>query len=220
MVLATLNEMNFEYMKRLSKLKPENKEIYLEISRKIKKDFRLSDVKADEILSDILDHLIDAQKDGISAQEFFGHDIENYVQEVTDELPKESPKNQIIYIGAITSMTIAIVCLIFGFFSFLKLISTGQLLKVPSISLMIAIIFLLVLVPIYSYLTTHYFKPKISKYRYIKVILFSLVYFIPYSLLTFIKIGPLVDFPVFISITVGLITVFISYKLFKKNVIS
>lgn len=220
MVLATLNEMNFEYMKRLSKLKPENKEIYLEISRKIKKDFRLSDVKADEILSDILDHLIDAQKDGISAQEFFGHDIENYVQEVTDELPKESPKNQIIYIGAITSMTIAIVCLIFGFFSFLKLISTGQLLKVPSISLMIAIIFLLVLVPIYSYLTTHYFKPKISKYRYIKVILFSLVYFIPYSLLTFIKIGPLVDFPVFISITVGLITVFIGYKLFKKNVIS
>lgn len=218
--MAKLNEMNFEYMKRLSKLKPENKEIYLEISHKIKKDFRLSDVKADEILSDILDHLIDAQKDEISAQEFFGYDIENYVQEVIDELPKESQRNQLIYIGAITSMTIAIVCLIFGFFSFLKLISTGHLLKVPSISLMIALIFLLVLGPIYSYLTTHYFNPKISKYRYIKVILFSLVYLIPYSMLTFIKIGPSVDFPAFISISVGLIAAFISYKLFKKNVIS
>src|SRR5690625_4532216 len=81
---ALIKENN-EKRKLLSK---ENLEWYEDMLVYIRLSFDKSEQETEEVLSEILDHLLEAQEDGKTIEEVFGDDPKAYADEITGELPK------------------------------------------------------------------------------------------------------------------------------------
>jgi uncharacterized membrane-anchored protein len=60
----------------------------------------------EELLLEILDHLIEAQADGRSAKDLFGDDPVAYCRELVSELPKPSPRERFLHYGVIMWSTL------------------------------------------------------------------------------------------------------------------
>lgn len=65
----------------------ENMIVYIRLS------ISKSELAIEEILSELLDHLLDAQAEDKTAYDVFGDDPKEYVEEIIIGLPKEKPKN-------------------------------------------------------------------------------------------------------------------------------
>lgn len=90
-----LIELNNEKRKELA---PENEKYYTDFLIYIRLHFLLSEQQTEEILMEILDHLIDGQRDGKSAQVIFGNDPKGYADEIIQQIPKEERKNILKFI--------------------------------------------------------------------------------------------------------------------------
>jgi len=93
MKVSDLIKENADKQKRLSE---ENKQIYGDILLYIRSS-AVDEKWAEETLLEILDHLLDAQEKGKSAQDIFGEDPKAYCDELLTELPKESWRNRVRY---------------------------------------------------------------------------------------------------------------------------
>lgn len=77
-------------------LTPENKEYYENLLVYIRSNSLLREEKAtEEILLEMLEHLLEAQKEGKSAEEVFGKTPKELADEINQSLPKEPIKNVI-----------------------------------------------------------------------------------------------------------------------------
>lgn len=94
-------ELIKENNKKRSQLTKENLKYYEDILLYIRLSFSKIEREAEEILSELLDHLLEAQKEGKRAEEVFGNDPKQYTQDIIDELPKMSLQKgiQLFFMG-------------------------------------------------------------------------------------------------------------------------
>lgn len=73
-------------------LNEENEKYYSGLLIYIRTSFNKSEQETEETLMEVLDHLLEAQAEGRTAEEVFGHDPKAYAQEIVGELPTALPK--------------------------------------------------------------------------------------------------------------------------------
>lgn len=217
-------ELNNQKRKLLTKEKRkyyENMLVYIRLS------YRISDLETEETLSELLDHLLDAQGEGKTAEEVFGKNPKKYADEIIGELPKTVTKERTLLIGwgilfflAMGMILSGIVDLASHYFftddGLMKEFYLGSALLKTAISIPVAFI---LLYSIILYLRWSCFK-KINKiaeffifwlYGAFSVGLFVIFYlFIP-------SIGPELEISVFIVIMSGIV-LFILGTLIKRKV--
>ncbi|WP_168413111.1 DUF1129 family protein [Bacillus salacetis] len=101
---------------RREKLNDENKKYYEDMLIYI----RTSDVDehaGEELLLEILEHLLEAQENGQSAEEVFGSKPKQYCDELLEGLPKESAKDKVLMYLYITASGMSWYFLVTGIFS-------------------------------------------------------------------------------------------------------
>ncbi|SFG48961.1 DUF1129 family protein [Sporolactobacillus nakayamae] len=111
---------NNEKRKLLTK---ENEDYYDNMLVYIRLNWKASEQQSEEILMELLDHLIEGQQDGKTAADIFGNDPKGYADELLGELPKETLKTRlpffsylIVYLISIFLSVRGIALLIGGFF--------------------------------------------------------------------------------------------------------
>lgn len=69
-------------------LTPENKQYYSDMLIYIRLNLSLSEQQSEEVLMEMLDHLLDGQKEGKSARDIFGNDPKGFADDIIENLPK------------------------------------------------------------------------------------------------------------------------------------
>lgn len=107
--MSTLIQQNNEKRKQLNK---ENKKIYEDMLIYLRTSFSKSEEETEEILMELLDHLLILQKEGRDAEELFGDDPKGYANELAGELPKAMTKESI-------NLVVMGICYFLGAFIFI-----------------------------------------------------------------------------------------------------
>lgn len=81
-----LIRLNNEKRKQLSE---ENLQYYEELLVYIRLSFHNAELDTEEILSELLDHLLEAQAEGRTARDIFGDDPKKYADSILGELPRK-----------------------------------------------------------------------------------------------------------------------------------
>lgn len=98
-------------------LNPENEAYYSDLLIYIRLQFTLSEQQSEEVLMELLDHLLDGQKAGKTAKDLFGDDPRGYADEMIELLPKEEKRALIPFIGRIIGDILGWVLIIRGVLS-------------------------------------------------------------------------------------------------------
>ncbi|MBM7836797.1 putative membrane-anchored protein [Alkalihalobacillus xiaoxiensis] len=96
-----------------------NKQLYEDFLMYFRTDLRVSEHDAEELLMDILDHLLDAQSEGRSAHHLFGENPKEYADELIAQLPSENKKSRVVFIGSIFTNMLAYLVIIKGLVNFI-----------------------------------------------------------------------------------------------------
>lgn len=83
-------------------LTKENEKLYSDFLLYIRTNFKVSEQEGEEILMDILDHLLAAQEEGRTAEDLFGDDPKAYADELIELLP--SPKKRSVAVFAVSQV--------------------------------------------------------------------------------------------------------------------
>lgn len=92
---ATLIEENNEKREMLN---DENLALYEEFLLYIRTDLRVDEQAGEEVLLDLLDHLLELQEEGKLGKELFGDRPQDYADELIDALPREKKRNATVFI--------------------------------------------------------------------------------------------------------------------------
>ncbi|MDJ0330766.1 DUF1129 family protein [Planococcus sp. S3-L1] len=74
-------------------LTSENEKVYEDLLLYIRTDLRVDERAAEELLMDLLDHIIEGQENGKNATDLFGDSPEAYADELIANIPKEDKRN-------------------------------------------------------------------------------------------------------------------------------
>ncbi|WP_010273191.1 DUF1129 family protein [Paenibacillus senegalensis] len=80
-------------------LNPENEKLYSDILIYIRTDLRVASLESEQLLLDLLHHLLEAQEEGRTAREVIGDDPKVYADELINELPNEQKRNVVQFIA-------------------------------------------------------------------------------------------------------------------------
>lgn len=112
---------NNEKRKLLTK---ENEKYYDDMLIYIRLKSKASEQESEEILMELLDHLIEGQQDGKTATDIFGDDSKGYADELISELPKETLRTRLPFFGILAGTFVSwslmgrgVLFLIVGFFT-------------------------------------------------------------------------------------------------------
>lgn len=78
-----------------------NEKYYTNLLLYIRTKLTLSEQQSEEVLMEMLDHLIEGQQEGKTAKEIFGNDPKGYADEIVSQLPRENKRNSLIFMGEI-----------------------------------------------------------------------------------------------------------------------
>ena len=106
-----LIEENNRKRKLLTK---ENEAYYDDLLVYIRLQLTLSEQQSEEVLMEMLDHLIEGQNEGKTANDIFGDDPLPFADEVIEQLPREKKRNIIPFVGGIVVNLISWVLIIRG----------------------------------------------------------------------------------------------------------
>lgn len=90
-----LVKLNNEKRKLLTE---ENEAYYSDLLVYIRTHWRISEQQTEEVLMEMLDHLLDAQNEGKSAKDIFGDDPLSFADHVIEEIADEKPRNIIKFV--------------------------------------------------------------------------------------------------------------------------
>ncbi|WP_033541442.1 DUF1129 family protein [Planococcus sp. CAU13] len=79
-------------------LNNENLALYEEFLLYIRTDLRVAEQAGEEVLMDLLDHLLEAQEEGRTGSNLFGDNPQEYADEVIEALPREKKRNAAVFI--------------------------------------------------------------------------------------------------------------------------
>lgn len=80
-------------------LTEENEKYYSKVMLYIRTKLTLSEQQSEEVLMEMLDHLIEGQEEGKSARSIFGNDPKGFADEIISQLPKEDKRNTLKFIS-------------------------------------------------------------------------------------------------------------------------
>ncbi|MBB3870387.1 DUF1129 family protein [Parageobacillus toebii NBRC 107807] len=103
--------LNNEKRKQLNE---HNRNYYEDMLVYIRSHLLLSEQQSEELLMELLDHLLEAQKHGKSAEDVFGKDPKAYCDELIGQLPKEKRRNIYAFIGYLMIQLFALITLATG----------------------------------------------------------------------------------------------------------
>jgi uncharacterized membrane-anchored protein len=95
-------------------LNEHNRNYYEDMLVYIRSHLLLSEQQSEELLMELLDHLLEAQKHGKSAEDVFGKDPKAYCDELIRQLPKEKRRNIYAFIGYLMIQLFALITLATG----------------------------------------------------------------------------------------------------------
>ncbi|GIN92528.1 hypothetical protein J6TS1_33010 [Siminovitchia terrae] len=95
-------------------LTPGNEAYYSDLLIYIRLQFTLSEQQSEEILMEILDHLLDGQEEGKTAKDIFGDDPKGFADEIIEQLPKEKKRAAIPFVAGIVGNIVSWVLIIRG----------------------------------------------------------------------------------------------------------
>ncbi|MEH7111480.1 DUF1129 family protein [Neobacillus niacini] len=87
-----------ENNRKREQLTPENEKYYGDMLIYIRLQLSLSEQQSEEVLMEMLDHLLDGQIEGKSAWDIFGDDPKGYANEIIENLPKEQKREVVPFI--------------------------------------------------------------------------------------------------------------------------
>ena len=79
------------------KLSEENKGIYEDMLVYIRLNGNKSEQQTEEVLYELLEHLLEAQEEGKTARDVFGNDLRKYCDELIEEIPGEKQSIAIVF---------------------------------------------------------------------------------------------------------------------------
>lgn len=88
-----------ENNRKREQLTPENEKYYSDMLIYIRLQLTLSEQQSEEVLMEMLDHLLDGQNEGKSAWDIFGDDPKQYADEIILNLPKEKKREVIPFVS-------------------------------------------------------------------------------------------------------------------------
>ncbi|MBM7646839.1 DNA-binding ferritin-like protein (Dps family) [Scopulibacillus daqui] len=106
-----LIKLNNQKRKQLTK---ENEAYYDDMLVYIRTHLFLSERQSEELLMELLNHLLDAQAEGKTAKDVFGDDPKTVCDEMIEELPKEQTKNAAAFIFYLSCKVIGYIMIISG----------------------------------------------------------------------------------------------------------
>mgnify|MGYP001154093312 CR=1 FL=1 len=208
-------------------LNPENLKYYEDMLVYIRLSYNKSQEETEEILLELLEHLLEAQKEGKSAKEVFGESPRLYADQIVGEIPKMVTKERlsfgasiILYFlgaSALAAGVIKLVLYIIGKSSLTTDIYLGSVFLKTIISLPLAFLLLYVLL---EYIRWSLFRNinKVVEFMIFWLFglitigfFFALVYFTP-------EFGPLWQWPFYGSLILGTLLFALGYGVSKiKN---
>lgn len=123
-----LNSTHAEIVFYRKQLNFENREYFSHISTYIKTSF-ITRKQVDETLLEILSHLLELQKEGTSAKQFFGSNPKEYCDSILINLEKPKIKEILLFQSFIFSSFLSLLLLLIGLFSFLDTINSVAILS-------------------------------------------------------------------------------------------
>lgn len=104
---------NNEKRRQLSKI---NKDYYNDMLLYIRLQLFISERESEEILMELLDHLLEGQSEGKTAYQIFGNDPQGYADEIIEQLPKEKKGSFSLFILEMVGTLISWFLIARGFF--------------------------------------------------------------------------------------------------------
>lgn len=109
--------------KKREQLTIDNSEYYGDMLVYIRTNFNKSERYTEEVLLEMLEHLLQAQSEGKTARDVFGEDPKAYCQEIIEEIPSEKKTNRVPFVfyivmnlAGIVSLTAGIVGIVLYYF--------------------------------------------------------------------------------------------------------
>lgn len=110
-----LIKLNNEKRELLNK---ENLQDYEDMLEYIRMNHNKSEQQTEELLIELLDHLLDAQDQGKSAKDIFGDDLKAYCQELIIELPVERISINVMFISYLVLNLLGLIGMFIGVVNF------------------------------------------------------------------------------------------------------
>lgn len=216
-----LIELNNEKRNLLTE---ENEAYYIDILLYIRLQLELSEHYSEEVLMDILDHLLDGQKNGKSAEDIFGSKPIDYAKTIITELPKEKKRNVSIFLAGIATSMLGLILMIrgslLGVFSLFTTVNETIPVGMTFIISTFLIIYIIAIVAFflkrirYSLIQqTSYLKDSLYAGTFAALgmgILIMIIYLLP-------AWGPVIEFPWMLSLISGAIIWMAVYIIKKKR---
>ncbi|GGB01412.1 hypothetical protein GCM10007190_06860 [Macrococcus hajekii] len=213
------NAMNLDYMRKTKYLNGSNKAAFMAVANYVRFSYTKSERDAHVILSDMLDHLIEAQENGTQTADFFGDDYQAFAQEITAELPDESRYKMLYHFLFILVLNLGSVTLAYGVGDLIKLLATGTHLRFPLISLIISCTVFVVTVSLLTFFMIITARNNTSKTLKTKLIIYLLVFLmlmVPLLFFIFFPIGSIMSFKYYYAIPSGIILFVLARYFYKK----
>lgn len=200
-------------------LTEENEKYYSNLLLYIRTKLSLSEQQSEEVLMEMLDHLLEGQKDEKTARDIFGDDPKSYADEIISHLPEEEKKNSLKFVSQVAVNLL-------GWFLVIRsiaLLLIGQMQEVDSRVFIIPSFIILVLIAlmvsagvkvIFSLIHQSLFDEKSSdKKLMVKAGLFGAGGFLIIMAASYFMkdFGPSFEFPWIASLGVGAVLVLISW---------
>lgn len=203
-------------------LNKEDLKVYEDFLMYLRTDLRVNDHKTEEVLLDVLDHLLEATSNGVTAKEFFGNDVKGHADAILAELPDESTKTIIKMITMGLAYFYAVYLIASGIATiFLK--NETSLLAVFWIMIIMPILGFFIIKALFKSIQKYIFNR--SKYTWLKEsivgglligIIPAIIVILPYILFNDMYN---VYIPGWILIIIG-VAIYATYKLLNKNNVS
>ena len=224
MNVKELIEQNNQKRKNLNE---ENKKTYTDLMLYIRTKLTLSEKQSEEVLIEMLDHLLDAQEEGKTANQVFGEDPQVFADELIEQLPEEEKRDMVKFVGQLAFSLVGwflvargIVMLLFS--SFVDVSTTVYMIPTLIIFVLLAGIVFLGVKVIFGLIHHSLFKEKSNdKMNMVKVGLFgggsfAVILAANYYIRGF---GPTFEFPWTASIGAGTVFLLISWLMkFKTKI--
>lgn len=202
------SELLLKEIQRKKELLPLNdRDIVNKVFLFISSDLTISQNYSKEIMNDLLDHLLDAARNGVSAHNFFGGDPEQFAKDFLDEVPKENKRYFMYLIGTIVCIALITVFAVHLIASIPYLFTDGKL-TINLFSALLALAVYLTVIIYGSYFALkneqkYVFHPeRRSRLRMVLTyLLFGILMVpVPFGLYKYCQLGPNISLPIYISI--------------------
>lgn len=194
-------------------LTSENEQVYENLLLYIRTDLRVDEHAGEEILMDLLDHLLEAQENGKNAADLFGNSPQVYADELIDQLPNQKRRN-VYWLAASGiaglvgwfAITYGVINAVLSFFTTREIdIALGSIFL---ILLSVSLVGTIGVKLFFKIIRSSVFKPKSQQWKmYVKAGLFGMAGFLLIlgAAFLFDGIGPVVHVEWWVFLIVGMV---------------